>query len=207
MYRRILAQFEENVGGLKNLEVAYAHFEQQPLALGMTDILRAEYVMLVAALDFYMHEVVRAGILTSFSSSQDEVFKALAKIEVPLNQVFSLLQVENGQQEYLRKLDGILQKKLEQYSFQSPSSVEIALSYLNKKKIWKEISVYMNTEPKAIREELALIVHRRNYIAHQADYNPSTGEKKPITLDDVKEVREFLTNFVRAVHKILSTSS
>ena len=63
----------------------------------------------------------------------------------------------------------------------------------------------MGSPAKDIKQQLSLIVDRRNKIAHEADIDPtlSLGNRWPIDELLVNEAVDFLEQVVESIHKIL----
>ena len=58
----ILQQFRENIERVQSLGGLYNVLSQQATAaLDLTDLLRSQIVMVVSALDHYVHEITRVG--------------------------------------------------------------------------------------------------------------------------------------------------
>ena len=67
-----LEQFHTNLSRVRNLGSIVATLESQTLhPLDLSDILRAELVLSVSALDHYVHEVVRMGMLEAYRGGRN----------------------------------------------------------------------------------------------------------------------------------------
>ena len=66
-------------------------------------------------------------------------------------------------------------------------------------------STNMNMPAKDIKQQLNLIIDRRNKIAHEADIDPSypIGNRWPIDEQSVNDAIEFLEKVVESIHNIL----
>jgi hypothetical protein len=63
-------EFKNNIIRAKNLGSIYFSLNAKTTAiLDITDILRAELVLGVSAFDHYIHEIVRIGMIESYSCS------------------------------------------------------------------------------------------------------------------------------------------
>ena len=96
-------------------------------------------------------------------------------------------------------LDAALRQQLEKDSFQSPGNVEYALGLIKINHVWRNASTIVGDTPEHIRNQLALIVKRRNQIAHESDMDPSTGMLRNITLQTVTDCRSFLEKLVESI--------
>lgn len=96
-----------------------------------------------------------------------------------------------------------VKKILSKDSYQSPKSVEFALSMVNMKNIWSKIGKKMGMSTEDVKTNLGLIILRRNKIAHEADIENLVSMKKTeIERTDVEEVITFLNNVVLAIDSI-----
>ena len=159
-----------------------------------TYILRAEYVLVISALDNYLHSIVRRKLRDAFFSAQ-----VLPKgFNLPI-EICRLIrnEADAGIQQSL--LDSALRYCLEKDSFQSPKNVKYALGLIGFSQIWKHISLIIGDTPQHIKDRLALIIKRRNQIAHEADIDCSTGMLRSIDLQTVLDYRDFLKCLVSAI--------
>lgn len=96
-----------------------------------------------------------------------------------------------------------VKKILSKDSYQSPKSVEFALSMVNMKNIWSKVGKLIGMSTEDVKTNLGLIILRRNKIAHEADIeNLVSMKKSEIERTDVEEVIVFLNNVVLAIDKI-----
>jgi len=191
--------FKKNIDSINSLGSIYMYFENNKVkALDFSEILRAEYVLLVSAFDHFIHEVVKEGMLKIFEGSKS-ANKNFDNFSITLKTLNLILSAEH-QHEKKAILDGEIKKITAKDSYQSPSSVEKALNLIDINNIWSIVSPHMGISPKDIKDQLALIVNRRNKIAHEADFDTLIGAKNPIDRLLVDEVKTFLTKLVYSVH-------
>ena len=163
-------------------------------ALDLSDILRAALVLSVSALDYYVHEVVRLGMLEIYSGSRSEP------------PAFSRFQVSLGS---TRSLDNLLEDEIRQRhsykSFQQPDNIAEAIRLIADKKLWEEVGNLMDRPAKDIKQELSIIVDRRNKIAHEADIDPTfdLGNRWSINEELVNDAVDFIEQVVESIHSIL----
>ena len=63
--------FEQNIVRVKNLGAIYQSINLQTTAIiDLSDILRSQYVMLVSALDHFIHEMVRIGMIEIYNNQR-----------------------------------------------------------------------------------------------------------------------------------------
>jgi hypothetical protein len=162
-------------------------------ALDLSDILRAALVLSVSALDYYVHEVVRLGMLEVYQGSRPEP-PAFSRFQITLDTA--------------RSLDNLLEDEIRQRhsykSFQQPGNIAEA-RLVSDKKLWEEVGNAMNRPARDIKDGLSLIVERRNQIAHEADINPylGLGDRYIINEEDVNDAVDFIEQVVESIHSIL----
>lgn len=170
----------------------------------MTHILRSEYVFIVAAFDCYIHDIVLYGMSEMYTGNKSEC-KNFSDFCIPMSTVKNLLATPNQslrESIYYASVKKILSKD----SYQSPKSVEFALSLVDLKNIWYNIGKKLKIPAEDVKRELGLIVLRRNKIAHEADIENLVSMKKTdIERTDVETVIDFLNNIVLAIEQIRKT--
>ena len=121
-------QFERNLESILVLDSIYDFLIAQVTAFDITELLRAEFFLIVSAMDHYIHEVVRDGLLQAFEDSSEA--QGLSCIHIPLQQVKTLLILDD---DFERKLflSEAIKKVTTKDAYQSPKSVEYALGLLN----------------------------------------------------------------------------
>lgn len=193
-------QFEDNLRSVLVLDAIYNFLVNQVTALDISELLRAEFFLIVSTLDQYIHEVVRDGLLKTFDTSNES--KGLNSVSIPLQQVKTLLGI-NDELERKQFLNAAIKKSMSKDTYESPTSIENALGFLGIDKIWTRVCKDTERKPKDTRDQLALIVHRRNKIAHEADIDFATGEKIPIDKETIKDCLFFVQWFVSSVDLIV----
>lgn len=163
--------------------------------------MRSEYVLIVSAFDCYIHDVVLEGMSEMFCGNRTEC-KNFTDFCIPMSTVKKLLETSDvsvRESIYNASVKKILSKD----SYQSPKSVEFALSMVNMKKIWSKVGKKIGMSTEDVKTNLGLIILRRNKIAHEADIeNLVSMKKSEIERKDVEGVISFLDNVVLAIDKI-----
>ena len=72
--------------------------------------------------------------------------------------------------------------------------------------LWNEVAATLSTNPSQdIREQLSLIVGRRNQIAHEADVDPSYGGRLwPIDLLLADDAVTFIESIAETIYVVVS---
>jgi hypothetical protein len=190
-------QFEKNLESINMLGGLYDYFSDQLKAVDLSELLRAQYVMLVSALDHYVHTRVREGLLDIFYDST----KSSPNIDIPLRIVKLLLQEQN-EQEQRRILDAEVRDILSKNSYQSSRNIENAFGLIEIKKIWSSIAQGFGKPAEDIVNILNLVVTRRNKIAHESDINSTTGDKEYIDKNIVSDTVIFIKTLISEFDKL-----
>jgi len=172
--------------------------------LDLSDMLRAALVLAVSALDYYIHEVVRIGMLEIHRGLRPEP-PAFSGFEISLGSARAGI---NAGQNIDSWLEDEIRQRLSYKSFQKPDNIVKAVLLISNKKLWKEVSINMGRlakDAEDIKNQLSLIVDRRNKIAHEADIDPSypIGDRWPIDELLVNEAVDFIEQVVESIHNIL----
>ena len=169
--------------------------------LDLSDMLRAALVLAVSALDYYIHEVVRIGMLEIHRGQRLEP-PAFSGFQISLGNARTGI---NAGQNIDSWLEDEIRQRHSYKSFQQPNAIADAVRLICGKKLWEEVSINMGKPANDIKQKLILIVDRRNKIAHEADIDPtlSLGDCWPIDELLVNEAVDFLEQVVESIHKIL----
>jgi hypothetical protein len=196
-----IAHFRANISYVRELASLHnALREQITSALDLSDILRSEIVMVVSALDYYIHEVVELGMIEEFSNTREHT-NAFLKFGISMK---GLLESSNGQNgsEWLRNE---IRNKIGHQSFQNPNKISDALRLISNVPIWDEIAEKFSMSPQDVKDKLDLIVDRRNKIAHEADIDPTYPSTRwAIDEKMTNEIVNFIENLVTYIHGIVS---
>ena len=194
--------YKKNIDAVLVIDSVFKYMKSQVTAFDITELLRAEFVLIVGALDFYIHGVVRECLIEQFYKTDncDD-----STISIPLQTVKVLLHVKS-EEEQIKILDQQIKNIISKDSYQAPRAVEKALGMINIKKVWSKVSEISGKSAEDIRNTLAIIINRRNKIAHEADIDFLTGEKTEITQFEIKECMDFVTMFIEAIDKIIEKS-
>jgi len=199
-------RFRLNISGVKELDSIHTLLiDKFPLLTERADeILRAEIVMLVSAMDCYIHDIVRVSMIEMFkgSKSSNKYFDDFA---ISSKTVVNILNTNNPV-DRVGLFENEIQEIISKDSYQSPSSIEYALRFLDIRNLWTVLSSDMEMRPDDIKSTLSLIIHRRNKIAHEADFNQVTLTKNPIDKMICDSNIEFISKFCEAINKYINNN-
>jgi hypothetical protein len=200
---RAIQQFQTNVQSAKQLGVIYQAFTGKVTrAISLDELLRAEIVLGVSALDCYIHDIVRIGMGQAFKAGKGES-NAYLSFGVSLDFVKKLLSTTNDSDKL-----GLFEHEIRRLhsfrTFQTAENISQALSLIGIKSMWEKVGNSIGVSPADTRMRLNLIIDRRNCIAHESDIDPTlgVGNKYPIDFQLVENTVDFLDKIVHAIHEI-----
>lgn len=166
------------------------------------DILRAEIVMIVSAMDTYYHDIVRTGLLQIYQGQRTNSNNGASYSGFSLLDL-TLIKNASTEQDKLIHIDNTIRRINSKDSYQSPQSIEYAMNLVGVNGIWSKISPLIGLTPSDTKTELSTIIRRRNQIAHESDINPATMTQFSISKSDADHVVSFISQFVEASHTLL----
>jgi hypothetical protein len=197
--QRAIEKFRLNIESVKDLHTIYIflinNYPEQA-----SDILRAEIVLAVSALDCFIHDLVKQGMIETYQGVRTSS-KQFESYQIPFN-FFKLIENADNSEEKLAHLEKSIQKINSKDSYQSPKGIDYALGLINISKIWASVANLMNGRAGDIKDYLSEIIDRRNKIAHEADYNALTGSKTPIEQQNINDVIQFIENICESIYQI-----
>jgi hypothetical protein len=200
--RNALNTFNRNMDSIKTLHAIHEQFVKIYTALDLSEILRAEYVLIVSAFDCFLHDIVQNYMhhITFEIDDTALIPNEYRKFKMPLDTLKSILEASDETKKQI--LHAALKKSLSEFSFESSKTVESAMSYIGVNKVWTKIAGLLGGGAEDIKKQLDMIIFRRNCIAHQADIANYTDESKQlIEREDVDEV----INFIERITNIINT--
>lgn len=199
--QKVIEQFNLNIERIKTLHSLYLTFKNQVTNLiDVSDILRAEIVLLVSSVDFYVHEIVRVGMLEVFTGNRIET-PSFQNYNISLKSIReAILEPENSSW-----LEREIIQRHSWKSFQQADKINEALKLITINDFWNKAASILRLDIPSLKSKLNLIVDRRNKIAHEADMDPSyPGSRWPIDENIVYDAIEFVEKLVNAMHISIS---
>ena len=197
--QRAIEKFRLNIESVKDLDTVYTllinNYPEQA-----SDILRAKIVLSVSALDCFIHDLVKQGMIETYQGVRISS-KQFESYQIPFN-FLKLIENADNSEEKLAHLEKAIQKINSKDSYQSPKGVDYALGLINISKIWVSVANLMNGKADDIKDYLSEIIDRRNKIAHEADYDALTGSKTPIEQQNINDVIQFIENLCESIYQI-----
>jgi len=165
--RSSLDLFRVNVGRSRDLaNISRSLSEQTTAAFDTSDILRASLMMVVSSLDYFIHAIVRIGMLEAYRGERSRT-AAFLRFQVTLQGILqaSIVGSEEWLEQQIRERHGY-------QGFQTPDSIADAVRLISEVSLWDEVAQLQGIEAQEVKDRLMLIVQRRNKIAHEADIMP-----------------------------------
>lgn len=196
----VIQQFRVNmdrVDAMAGLYKALGHLTTS--VMDVTDLLRAQIVMAVSALDHYIHEVTRAGMLEVYNQARPPT-GAFLNFQITMGAAMTAVKGPNAD----TWLDIEIRERHGHLSFQHPDRIADAIRLFSSRELWPAVAAQLNMSVQEARNRLRLIVERRNKIAHEADLDPSyPGSRWPISLPDAENSANFVRYLGEAIHSVV----
>ena len=196
-----IEQFRRNIQRVRSFGAIYQVLNAQTTeALDLSDILRSEWVMAVSALDQYIHDIVRLGMLEAYQHIRPQT-DAFSRFQIPLNATLQAINSPGGYE----WLEDQIRMRHSHLSFQRPDNIADAVRLISSVSLWNDVAARLGTTPQYIREQLRLIVNRRNQIAHESDIDSFNFDTRwPIDFHQVNEVVAFIESLGETIYAIVS---
>ncbi len=192
-------QFRANIQRTRSIGSIYQALNNQTTqALDLSDLLRFEWLMAVSALDLYIHELVRLGMMEAYRGKRLQT-DAFLRFEVTMSRTLQALNAPKDDS----WLEDQIRARHGHQSFQTPDNIADAVRLVSNTPLWNRVSVLLNVTPQYTREKIMLIVSRRNQIAHMADIDPFGSRLWPIDLAMVDDAVSFIEEIAEAIYTVV----
>jgi len=215
-----ISTFNACINDVKGMRAFYIylkdhyHIPENDLA----DLLRAELVNLVSAMDRFIHEIVRIGIVNSYLGTfpQTAKCKAIPFRFLTMSRIIDcrLLKTPPTCNEELAEywVNKEVVEILKTLSFQRIDKIKDALSYvwddpyklqaiIRKMRYSAFPGPNINANQKFLEQKIDLIVSRRNQIVHEADYDITINSKQIISTSWLDDTILFITDFIYSIYE------
>lgn len=194
-----LTQFQENLKRARELGALASAVEAVTTdVIDVSDMWRAQIVLVVSALDHFIHVLTRLGMIEIAKGSRQKTDNYL-RFHMPIAAVESALNGvphENWVGETVRE-------KLSWQSFQDPDKLADAIRLISVVKLWEAVGIELVMSAADVKTRLKLIVERRNKIAHEADLDPANpGFRWPINAGMATDTINFIEQVAEAIFKV-----
>ncbi len=198
--QQAIDQLRQNVDRVRNIHAIYLRVSSMlTSAVDLTDVLRAEIVMIVSALDHYIHETTRLGMLEVFDGKRPSTPHFL-QFDVSLECTLGIVRTPTSS----ALLESEVRARHGYQSFQHPEKIADAIRLFSGVELWKSVATQLGEDPKILKDRVQLLVERRNKIAHEADLDPSfPGVLWPINPAMAEHAIQFVSDLCEAIHKVI----
>ena len=218
-----IEQFRENITRVQDIGGLHTVLDNTTTSVvDLTDLLRAQIVMIVSALDLYIHEITRVGMLAVYNGKRPQT-DAFLRFQVTLGsamQGISSVRKEeddskedndNKENDSNKKwlddkwLDIEIRERHGHQSFQDPNNIADAIRLFSSCELWPSVAKQLNLDVKDVKDQLSAIVKRRNQIVHEADLVPTypgTITRWLISPADVASTLDFVREICEAIDTI-----
>ncbi len=196
--KKALDQFNDNISRARVLSgLATSLASLTTTAIDLSDIYRASLVLGVSALDQFVHEFVRIGMLEVHRGNRPVTDANLA-FRIPLGAA-RLGIADPTRDDWL---DATVREAHSWQSFQHPDKIADAIRLVSGVKLWEDVAKEAGTDAKAVKVRLTAIIDRRNQIAHEADMDPTNpGNRWPISSALTENALDYIERLVYAIYK------
>lgn len=178
----------------------FIYLETNKVPMDFSDLLRWQWVLSVSALDRYVHDIVRIGMIDIFEGRRNPTAK-YKSFRIDLNKFNSILESPAPAIEFEKEV-------IRQHSFlafQYPDKIADVLSYIwNEQNKWDVIchNMITNFSSNNLKTKLKNIITRRNQIVHEGDCFSATSplQQQPISILDADDVSKFITELANAIN-------
>lgn len=162
-------------------------------AVDSSDLLRAQLVLGVSALDYYVHEITVRGMIEIFDGTRSPT-PAFLKYRVAMDLVLSGTIGCTCFEADIRERHSYM-------SFQQPDKIADAIRLFSSIRLWEQVALQLSMPEQEVKARLKLIVDRRNKIAHEADVDPSFPNMRwPITKLDVEKSLTYISQVCESIY-------
>lgn len=155
---------------------------------------RAAIVLVVSALDSYIHNLCVEAIFESFLNTR------------PRNNHFKTIKISLASAEGLKAIRSVewikseIRTEFTRSTFQRSDDVGRALRFVDdRNNKWQRIATRLGYPTEETKNRLDLIVERRNMIAHEADIDPASKSVRAIDPIEADKAVLFIENLVDAI--------
>lgn len=193
------------------LAIAYSHTSKNFTgAFKAEEILRAEWVARVSALDLFIHEVIAQNMLLIFQKNKP-ISLGYNRFTLPHRVVDSIRDPSSTPTDAERFFNLEIRRQLGFQTYQHPNNIAEGIKFVSDIELWNKVALHngattktMQTNARNIRNQLEAIVDRRNKIAHEGDMQPSVPRTPwPIDHGQLITVRDFISSLVSAINVVV----
>jgi hypothetical protein len=174
-------------------------------ALRPDELLRAEWVARVSALDLYLHRLIADRMRLIFEGKLPKT-PAFDRFLLPTETV-ERIRSAKAPADASSAFDLEVRRQLGFLTFQDPDRIADGVRLCSSVELWNAVAVHQGAtaatkalRAKSLKQSLSAIVDRRNKIAHEGDLQPTLPiEAWPIARSDLSIVENFVARLVASI--------
>ena len=191
-------QFSTNIEEIRKTHLISTSLNISPSSIVDTsNILRSCIVLSVSAIDHLIHELTIIGMGQIFNGIRPVTAK-YNSFNVSLGFINSIALTPP-----LITFESEIRRSLGWQTFQRPDKIKEAIALFNSLQLWREVALIMGDTEINIKNQLNLIVDRRNMIAHEADIEPIFKTKRPISDTDILTTINFIEKLGTTIYNLV----
>ncbi len=200
--QRAFDQFKDNMKYVKELDTLFLYLKETlHLPNDLTDLLRAEWVYSVSALDKLIHELIRIGMIEAFQGRRIRTSK-FSSFGVKTDTLTSALTLTIPPPEYFFEQEIIERHKTN--AFQAPEKIADALSLIwDEQYKWQKLSNSLGITQGDLTTTLKTIISRRNQIVHESDLDLISGARNSISKSEIDDVVLFIEKLSEEIFNVV----
>jgi RiboL-PSP-HEPN len=192
------SQFKSNIEEVRKIHLISTSISVPTSSIVDTSsILRSCIVLSVSAIDHLVHELTIIGMKQIFSGTRPVTTK-YNNHNVSLGFINAITSMPP-----LVSFDSEIRKSLGWQTFQRPDKIKDAIALFNPIQLWQQVALTMCDTEINVKNQLNLIVDRRNMIAHEADIEPIFKTKRTISDTDVVVTINFIENLGTSIYNLV----
>lgn len=163
-------------------------------AVDASDLLRAQLVLGVSALDYFIHEITVLGMVSVLEGRRTAT-PSFLKYRVAMGSILSGTSLEPG------CFESVIRERHSFQTFQQPDKIADAIRLFSDVNLWQQVALQLGLPEQEVKARLRLIVDRRNKIVHEADVNPSYPDMRwPISKSDVDQSLDLISRIGESIY-------
>jgi len=192
------AQFSTNIEEVRKTHLISTSLNVPTSSIVDTSsILRSCLVLSVSAIDHLIHELTLIGMFEIFKGTRPATSR-YRSFNVSLGFMDAMTATPP-----LVTFESEIRKNLGWQTFQRPEKIKDAIALFNPLQLWQQVAIAMGETEVNIKNQLSLIVDRRNMIAHEADIEPIFKTKRPISDTDVTGTIVFIERLGTTIYNLV----
>ncbi|AEW00267.1 hypothetical protein A4D02_23340 [Niastella koreensis] len=200
-------QFNQNMRYVKELDALYGYLSTTlKLPNDLSDLLRAQWVMSVSALDKLIHEFIRIGMVEAFEGQRPRTrkYQSFGISTSTMTNIISSAGSSSSVYPPSYWFEQEIVQRHQHLAFQDPDKIADGLSLIwDESHKWQYLAGPMGMSQQDLVTTIKTIATRRNKIVHEADFNILTGLRNQIDKIDTDTVVPFIIRLGEEIYNAI----